>query len=428
MHTGERLKIIIVGASHRTAPVEVRERLAFSPHALSASLEQVKNLPHVQENLILSTCNRMEVLLVTNDVPAAMTEVKEFLAGYQSLEQEELEKYLYAHANRDAVKHLFRVAASLDSMVLGEAQILGQLKDAYRTAAHGHCCGLVLNRLLHKAFSVAKRVRTETSLGNYAVSVSYVAVELGKKIFGDLKEKSVLLLGAGEMAELAASNLLRAGVNELIVANRTFKRGQELAAKFQGIAIEFSQFSRYLQDVDIVLSSTGSMEFLIKKDKMAKVIKARKNRPLFLIDIAVPRDIDPTVNEIDNVYLYDIDDLQSVADANLSQRKQEAGRAEEIVEEETNQFLIWLDGLLATPTIVSLIHTIRGIKEAEVKKALARLKQNNPEDKKAVEALARAIVNKVLHRPITRLKKSAGSAEGLALVDAARKLFDLDGE
>lgn len=423
-----KLDIVIVGANHRTASVEIRERLTFPANSLPASLKEVNALPHVQENLILSTCNRTELLVVTDNLLAATATIKGFLGRCHGFELEELENYLYVQANREAVKHLFRVASSLDSMVLGEAQILGQLKDAYRFASHAHCCGLVLNRLMHKAFSVAKRVRTETSLGSYAVSVSSVAVELGKKIFGDLKDKSILLIGAGEMAELAAGSLVKAGVSELTIANRTFARAQELAANFQGTAIEFSQFPRYLEDVDIVLSSTGSMEFLIKKDKMVKVLKARKYRPLFLVDIAVPRDIDPTVNEIDNIYLYDIDDLKSVADANLGQRKEEAIRAEEIVDEETNQFLHWLEGLFARPTIISLIHALREIRDKELKKALPRLKGGSPEETKAVEALARAIVNKILHRPITRIKKSAGSAEGLALTDAVRKLFDLDGE
>ena len=422
----EKLEIAIVGLSHQTAPLEIRERLAFPPFILDRALQDINLLPDVRENLIISTCNRVEVIFASARPADAIEQVKEFLIRFHHLSRETLEKYFYIYSQQEAVSHLFRVTSSLDSMVVGEPQILGQVKEGYRAALHNRCCGLVLNRFSHKAFSVAKRVRTETTLGNLAVSISSVAVELAKKIFGELKGKSALLLGAGDMAELAAAYFIRQGVKELIVANRTYERGKKLAAKFEGVAVEFDHFPHYLNEVDIVLSSTGSMEFIIKKERMLKVIKARKNRPIFLIDIAVPRDIDPMVNEVANVYLYDIDDLASVADGNLEERQHQAQRAEEIVAEETARFSAWLKSLEVTPTVVSLIHKLRAIRDAELSRSISKFRATPPEDRKTLERLARRLVNKILHEPITRLKQNAGDPDALAMVEATRKLFGLD--
>jgi glutamyl-tRNA reductase len=408
--------------------LEIRERLAFPPFILDRALLDIHRLPEVREDLIISTCNRVEVIFVSARPAEAIEQVKEFLRKFHHLSQEELEKYFFIYSQQEAVAHLFRVASSLDSMVVGESQILGQVKEGYRAATHNRCCGLVLSRFLHKAFSVAKRVRTETSLGNLAVSVSSVAVELAKKIFGELKGKSVLLLGAGDMAELAAAYFIRQGIKELIVANRTYERGKELAIKFEGVAVEFEHFPHYLNEVDIVLSSTGSMEFIIKKERIDKVIKARKNRPIFLIDIAVPRDIDPMVNEVANVYLYDIDDLSSVAGGNLEERQHQAQSAEDIVAEETATFSAWLKSLEVTPTVVSLIQKLRTIRDEELSRSISRFSGLPPEDRKTLERLTRRLVNKILHEPITRLKRNAADPDGLAMVEAVRKLFGLDEE
>ncbi len=366
------MKICSVGLSHKTAPVETREKIAFSsPQKLEEALLILKKEPAIKECVILSTCNRVEIYLVVSKDSDWKDIVISNIARYQGVEKNDFVQHLYFKEDAEAVKHIFKVAAGLDSMVLGEPQILGQLKEAYGFAAGKNATGFVINKLMHTTFSVAKRVRTETKIGSYAVSISYVAVELAKKIFEKLEGKKAMLIGAGEMAELAAKHLLTNGISQIIVANRTYERACSLAQEFNGVACNFEEFPERLKDVDIVISSTGAPGFVITPEKIKTALKLRRNSPMFLIDIAVPRDIDPKVNELDNVFVYDIDDLQNVVDSNLAERKKEAEKAEKIIEEELEAFSDWVKSLQVKPLLVNLRGAIEKIKDQE----LAELKK-----------------------------------------------------
>ncbi len=416
--------IFLVGLNHRTAGVDVRERFALANHCD----EEHWALPcigAVSESVILSTCNRVEILAAgTGDM------AEQILCNWakaRGTDVEDLRPYVYVHKNLEAVRHLFSVASSLDSMVLGEPQILGQLKTAYRKAVKSRATGVILNRLLHKAFSVAKRVRTETAVASSAVSISYAAVELAKRIFGDMREHKAMLVGAGEMAELAAMHLLQSGIKEILVANRTHARGQELAKQFNGRAISFEQMPHYLLDVDIIITSTGSQEPIIRARDIRVALKARKNRPMFFIDIAVPRDIDPDVNGLDNVYLYDIDDLREVVEENLATRRDEAAKAAEIVNEEVAYFSKWLASLDMQPTIVDLIKKSQAIAEEELAKTLKRLGPVDDSTRDALEAMASSLVRKLNHDPIMFLKHGGMSQEGNGpRISVMRRIFNLD--
>ncbi|RLB07493.1 MAG: glutamyl-tRNA reductase [Deltaproteobacteria bacterium] len=421
-------EVILVGLNHRTAPLEIREKVSFHEGDLDRYLKALQDLPSVVEGLILSTCNRVEVYAATRDSERGVDEIKSFLAHQHHLPLSEFEDTLYIFQGEEVVRHIFRVASSLDSMVVGEPQILGQLKSAYRVAHATRATGTLLNRLLHRTFSVAKRVRTETRIGNRAVSVSFVAVELAKKIFGHLEGRDVLIIGAGEMCELAAQHLRRGGTNRVLVTNRTWERAMELAERFHGEAIPFTEFTNSLLRVDIVISSTGSPDYILRKEDISKIIKERRNRPLFFIDIAVPRDIDPQVNSIDNVYLYDIDDLQEVAEANIKDRQQEAQRAEEIVATEVTKFCRWYQSLDVVPTIVSLREKLEEIRKKELERTLSSLPRLSEKERKALDALTAAIVKKILHGPVTLLKETSQDSEGDLYVDVVKKLFRLDEE
>jgi len=419
--------IILIGLNHKTAPVEVREKLAFAGkdfEPVSLFLE----LPLVREAFFLSTCNRVELLVVSRQPEAAVAGCKEVWGRANGIPVSLFEKHLYLLYDREAVKHLFRVASGLDSLVLGEPQILGQLKEAYRRAAKRRATGVILNRLLHKSFSVAKRIRSETGIGSHAVSVSYAAVELAKKIFGDLHEKKAMLIGAGEMAELAAQHLLAQGVEKLIVANRTLSRAIELAQRFRGEAISLEELEDYLLQVDIVISSTGAPHYVLTKEQVKRLMRPRKMRPFFFIDIAVPRDIEPAVNEIENVFLYDIDDLKLVVEENLAYRRKEAVRAERIIEEEALKFEAWLEQLEVYPTIVALRQKAEAIRRRELEKTLSHLKDKlSPAEVEAIEVLTKSLVNKILHDPIIYLKNRYHQ-DGQTVVDFARRFFNLDEE
>jgi glutamyl-tRNA reductase len=415
--------IIVIGLNHRTAPVEIRERLAFPPDAIGHALRGLLERETVREGVILSTCNRVEVCALAEVGHRGASEVKEFLAAFHAIPLAQLDGVLYHYEGDEAVRHLFRVASSLDSMVLGEPQILGQVKDAYGYAAEFRSIGSILDKFFTKAFSVAKRVRTETKVASSAVSVSYAAVELARKIFGSLSDKTVLLIGAGEMCELAARHLISAGVKGILVTNRTFERAVKLADSFDGAAIRFDELFVHLKRADIVLSSTGAPHFLIDSPQVEEVMRIRKNRPMFFIDLAVPRDVDPDVNRVDNVYVYDIDDLNNVIETNLEERQKEAAKAEEIVVEEVRAFRRWLDAQQVTPTIVALRRKFEEIRNAEVAKAVSALGGDDERTKRVMESLATAILNKLLHVPISTLKKDAANQmERLATV---RELFDL---
>ena len=421
-----RPEIILLGVNHKTAPVEVREQLAMRDSSTPA-LELLSGLPGIEEVMFLSTCNRVEVLLASRQPEVATEAVKGLWADRSKLPPDALEEGLYVHTQEEAVRHLFRVASSLDSMVVGEPQILGQLKDAYRKASEAKSTGLVLNRLLHKAFSVAKRVRTETRIASHAVSISYAAVELAKKIFGDLSGKRAMLIGAGEMAELAAQHLKANGVKRLVVANRTLSRAVELSRELGGEPISLEEIDQALLDVDIVISSTGAPGLILTKERVKAVMRPRRHNLLFFIDIAVPRDIDPAINDIDNVYLYDIDDLKGIVEFNKTEREREAARAERIVEAEVIKFLSWMDSLDVIPLIQHIQKKGEEIRQKELARSRKNLKGLTPAQEKALDILTRSIVQKILSDPIVCLKKNAAQENGRQLLDATCKLFGING-
>ena len=419
-------KIIIVGLNHDTAPVEVRERVAFDRSVLGESLKRLHSLASIKEGVVLSTCNRVEVVAAALDEQSAFKEIKDFLVRQESgKERGGLEDHLYTYAGDAAVRHLFRVAASLDSMVVGEPQILGQLKDYYLAAHEAGVVGTILHRLFHRSFSVAKRVRSETGIGSRAVSVSSVAVDLAKRIFDQLENKTIMLLGAGKMGALVVRHLQRNGVSNLMVTNRTFERAVELATQFRGNPIRFEDYPRYLKLADVVIGCAGSSELLLRSGTVAEVLKDRKQKVMFFIDLSVPRNFDPRINEIDNVYLYDVDDLEAVAKENLQERAAEARKAEAIVEEEVEAFLRWVDSLEQVPTIVALRQKLEEIRQREVEKSLSTsLKGLSEKERQALEDMTSALMNKILRAPITHLKKQP--EDETLYIEALKKLFDLE--
>ena len=419
-------RIVLIGLNHKTAPVEIRERFNIVCVDSKGPLSDLVQIRSLRESFYLSTCNRMEVLFTTPRLDEGISAVVGLLAEIYGQTGAALKPYLYIYIDQDAVKHLFRVACSLDSMVVGEPQILGQIKDAYRQATEAKASGVVLNRLLHKSFSVAKRVRTETRIGSSAVSISYAAVELAKKIFGELQGKIALLIGAGEMAELAAEHLISNGVERIVVANRTLERALALARRFNGSTVPWEELVEELRKTDIIISSTGSPEPILNAGQVRKRMRARRNRPLFFIDIAVPRDIDPDVNRIDNVYLYNIDDLQGIVEINRAERIKEAARAEHIISAEALKFDAWLRTLEVVPTIVSLREKAEQIREAEIHKTLSQLDSLSGGEIEAINVLTRSVVNKLLHDPILFLKRISTRSRKDSYLDVARKLFHLD--
>lgn len=420
------MNIIVVGLSHRTATVDIREKVAFSPNSIEKPLRELVALDGIVEGIIVSTCNRVEIYATTRDIAGGIARIRRFLAEYHQLDYGQLEPHLYSYHGEEAIHHVFRVASSLDSMVVGEPQILGQIKTSYGYAAEYKTSGIILNRFLHKAFSVAKRVRTETKIASSAVSVSFAAVELARKIFGNLADKTVLLIGAGEMCELAARHFLTNGAKGVLVTNRTFERAQKLAEEFGGEALPFDDLFLHLHKADIVLTSTGAPHAIITPKDLDEVIRRRRMRPMFLIDIAVPRDVDPAVNELDSVYLYDMDDLQQVVTANLENRKQEADKAETIIAEEIEQFHKWVATLEVTPTIVALRRQFDELRRGELERTLAAWKDAPPDAEKRLEALTTAYMNKLLHQPTAVLKRAGQGNRNDLYLDALRALFALE--
>jgi len=419
-------KILNIGMNHETAPVELRECLAAEPGNAIKALNSMRDLKSIREGLFFSTCNRIEALVVAEIPEKAGTSVITLLSRLGNIPEKDLLSSLYTFKDMDAVLHIFRVASSLDSMVVGEPQILGQIKEAYVQAIHQKTTGVILNRLMHRAFHVAKRIRTETGVSEAAVSISYAAVDLAKKIFHVLEGKKVLLVGAGEMAELAAKHLMTQGVSSLVVANRTFERAVQVAKIFDARPVSFEEIGEQLLEVDIVITSTASPEHLITRDQVKNCLRKRRNRPLFFIDIAVPRDVQPAVNNLNNVYVYDIDDLKGVIELNMEQRQQEAVKAERIVREEVGKFEKWLKTLAVVPTIVSLREKAEEIILSELKKSGSALSNLAPAQKKAVETLTRSIAEKVLNDPILFLKSRADRSTLNNYLDVTRRLFSLD--
>ncbi len=420
------MTLVLLGLNHKTAPVELREKLACLAPDPATAYQRLRQIPALQEFLFYGTCNRVEVIFASSDPETAVFQVTDFLLSQADSAATDLSAALYQYRETEAVNHLFQVACGLDSMVMGEPQVLGQIKAAYREGALQQATGPLLNRLLHKTFSVAKKVRTETGIGGLAVSVSYAAVELARKIFGSLADKTGLLIGAGEMAELAVEHLKRQGVARLIVANRTLSRGLELAGRFGGSAVSLAELESQLLTADIVISSTGASEIILTKDQVKNVLRRRKQRPLFLIDIAVPRDLDPAINDLDNVYLYNIDDLHMAIQANLEHRQEEAVKAVRIVELETQKFLQWRETLEVTPTIVALRDKAQQICEAELKKTLSQLGELTPEQEKSLAVLAESIALKLLHDPFVYLKRNHHPKNRSRDLDLTRRLFNLD--
>ncbi|HIC05361.1 MAG TPA: glutamyl-tRNA reductase [Nitrospirales bacterium] len=421
------MHIVTAGLNHKTAPIQIREGLAISNGDLSDALASLKTLPAVEETMLLSTCNRVELYAVAKDIDAAIKELRQFLMQRNPASApEQLTQHLYFLSDDDAVRHLFRVASSLDSMVMGEPQILGQFKDAMEAAVSQGCTGVVLNKVLKKAISVAKRVRTDTPIGEQAVSVSYAAVELAKKFFQNLADHSVMLVGAGEMGELAGRHLVNHGVTRVMVTTRNFQRAVAFAKQFKGTPIPFETFKQEMLGADIVICSTGSPHAIITTQDMLKIVRARQNRPLCIIDIAVPRDVEGDVRDIDGVYLFNIDDLQQIVAVNMEERQKAAMTAEIIVQEEVVTMMGWMKTLETVPTIVALKKRGEEIRQGELEKVLARLPGLSGSEREIIEGLASSIVNKLLHRPLVTLKEEAANANGTMYVDATRRLFSLD--
>ena len=419
------MALFVSGLSHRNAAVELREQLAVDEDKLRELLADIAAASVVREAIILSTCNRVEVYAVA-DVPSeARALMFRKLCRHRGVEPAAVEAALYTFAEADAIRHAFRVASSLDSMVIGEPQILGQVKDAFALAQSCEAVGPSLHSLFTQAFAVAKKVRSETEIARHAVSVSFAAVELAKKIFAGLQGKAVLLVGAGKMSELAARHLVEQGVFPVYVTNRTWARAQEMARALSGTAVPFDELSTALAAVDIVVTSTGAPEAVIRRDTVQRVMHGRRGRPLFFIDIAVPRDVEATVGSLEDVYCYDIDDLKQVVDANLRERVREAHRAEALVEREVAKFLARLGDVEVIPTIVSLRERLEAIRTGEVKRTLARLPDATSETREAIEAMSTAIVNKILHAPITKLRESSRAGSPRSWLELVHELFGL---
>ena len=419
------MNFFVAGLSHRTAPVDVREQLAIEEDKLREILRELTDAGALAEVVVLSTCNRVEVYGVAPVPGEARGQAFRRLCRYRGVETAVIEPMLYTYEDAEAVRHVFRVASSLDSMLVGEPQIGGQVKDAFALAQTCTTVGPTLHRVFSQAFSVAKKVRTDTQIGRHAVSVSFAAVELARKIFTSLEGKAVLLIGAGKMGGLAARHLVEQGAFPIYVVNRTWSRAQEMARTLSGTAVPFADLETAMRGVDIVITSTGSPVPLVDAALVARVMHGRRVRPLFFIDIAVPRDVEPGVNRLPDVYCYDVDDLKQVVDANLRERQREAQRAEALVEREVQKFWSRLGDVEIVPTIVSLRERLEAIRAQEVARTLGRLGEATPETREAIEALSNAIVNKILHAPIAKLRESSRSGSGRSWTELVHELFGL---
>jgi glutamyl-tRNA reductase len=419
------MNLVLVGVSHKTAPVEIREKLFFPEPKLQQALQQLTSGYALEESMILSTCNRVEVLAHAQDIGEGIHRIKEFICHYHRLQHDTVQKFLYDFTQVDAVRHIFRVASSLDSMVLGEPQILGQVKNAFTFAQTAGTVGNALTHVMNRAFFVAKRVRTETGIASSAVSISYAAVELAKKIFNELSGKTVLVLGAGKMSELAAKHLTASGISQVLVWNRTYQRALELARIFDGEAIYPEELFKHIERADIIISSTGASNFILNRADGERIIHLRKNRPVFIIDIAVPRDVDPEINKVSNIFLYDIDDLRNVIDANLKQRQREAVFAEEIIRQEVESFISHARTMDVTPTIVSLRQHWESVRREELARNKKRLGTLSQEQEAAIENLTQSLINKVLHGPIAELKTLSRDPAGNKHIDSIKRMFGL---
>jgi glutamyl-tRNA reductase len=420
------MRFQLIGVNHNSAPVEMRERLAITESSLPDACRDLAAHPGIEEGMVISTCNRVEFVTHTTNGAANL---RGFLREHFLVQTGELEPHLYEYREEDAVRHVFRVASSLDSMVVGEAQILGQVKEAYATARAVGAVRAQLEQLFVRAFAVAKRVRTETAVGSASVSIASVAVELAKKIFGTLQGKTVFIVGAGKMSELAARHLMAHGCAAIFVSNRTYERAVELAERFKGEAIRFDDLYETCDRADIVITSTGAPHAIFRREHGEQFLARRKNRPMFFIDIAVPRDVAPEMGKLDGIFTYDIDNLQQAVSSHVADRKKEAQRAETIIASEVENFKARFESrshtLDVVPTIVSLQAHLETIRQAEIDRVRGRLGPLSPEQEFAVEALTRGIINKVMHTPITTIKSAAREAEASTVIDVVRRLFNL---
>ena len=415
------MPLLAFGINHKTAPVDVRERVAFNPQDMVGALQQLTALPHIHEAAILSTCNRTEILCNLEEADTAA--VVDWFQHYHKLNREEVEPYIYVHPDQFAVRHMLRVAAGLDSLILGEPQILGQMKEAYLTAVQAGTVGTLLGRLFQHTFTVAKQVRTDTAIGSSPVSVAFATVSLAKQIFSDLSQHTVLLIGAGETIELAARHLYEHRIGRVIIANRTIEKAQTLASEFGGFAIALGDIPLHLADADLVISSTASQLPILGKGAIERAIKARKHRPMLMIDIAVPRDIEPEAGDLDDVYLYTVDDLQDIIQEGLRSRQEAAKQAEELIENQVTRFMGWLRSLDAVATIRAYREHAELLRDIEINKAKRMLARGVPPEV-VLAQLARILTNKLIHSPSTHLRQAGfeGRSEVLAI---ARELFDL---
>jgi glutamyl-tRNA reductase len=412
----------LIGVNHNSAPLDVRERLAVPEDRLPEVISELVKLPGVDEGMLISTCNRVEVITCTREG----ADLRGFLGSYFGLSHDALHPHIYEYQEREAVRHVFRVASSLDSMVVGEPQILGQVKEAYTVARGLGAVHSALEALLSRAFAVAKKVRSETAIGSSSVSVASVAVQLAEKIFGKLEGKTVFLVGAGKMAELAARHLITHGATKVIISNRTYERAVDLAEALGGQAVPFDKLYETAGHADIILTSTGAAEPLFRKEHGEALLKGRRNRPMFFIDIAVPRNVAPEVNDLDGIFVYDVDDLQSVSSNNSAERKKEAARAEKIIETEVDRFAVRMKSLHVVPTILSLQEYCETIRQAEIDRIRGKLGHITPEQEAAIEAMTRGIINKLLHTPITTLKSSTSHPEAETIHEMIRQIFNLN--
>jgi glutamyl-tRNA reductase len=416
------MRFQLIGVNHKSAPLDVRERLAIPESRLPDTCRELTAYPGIEEGMVLSTCNRVEIVTHTTNGSA---DLRGFLHQHFHLTADELDAHVYEFREKDAVRHIFRVASSLDSMVVGEAQILGQVKEAYATARAIGAVRSQLDQLFSRAFAVAKRVRSETAVGSSSVSIASVAVELAKKIFGTLEGKTVFIVGAGKMSELAARHLIAHGCESIFVSNRTYERAVGLAHKFKGQAIRFDDLYEQCDRADIVITSTGSPQAIFHREHGEQFLSRRKNKPMFFIDIAVPRDVSPDMAKLDGIFTYDIDDLQQAVSSHVADRRKEAELAEAIITSEVERFEARLHTLDVIPTIVSLQDHLETIRQAEIDRVRGRLGHMTPEQETALEALTRGIINKVMHTPITTLKTAAKESEATTIVDVVRRLFNL---
>lgn len=421
--TQQFMPLIALGINHKTAPISVREKVSFAPDRLQEALRDLTQHAKINEAAIVSTCNRTELLCYA-DREDATADVIDWFRHYHRLDQTEVEPFLYVHPEQSAVHHLLRVACGLDSLILGEPQILGQIKEAYRVALQAGTVGTLLGKLFQYTFSVAKQIRSDTDIGSSPVSVAFAAVSLSKQIFSKLQDHTALLIGAGETIELAARHLHENGIGRIIVANRTVEKAHAVAQEFNGYAIGLAEISAHLHQADIVIASTASPIPILGKGLVERAVKQRKHRPILMVDIAVPRDIEPEVAQLEDVYLYTVDDLKEIIEEGLRTRREAAKQAEEIIENEVSRFMGWLRSLAAVDTIRQYRDKATAVRDAEVEKARRALARGaNPEE--VLQGLAAALTNKLIHSPSAQLRQ-AGFDGRFELVDAARVLFDLN--